>query len=120
MQKVNFAPRFPVNESFDMCNPFFGDENISSAESPIAGYFGTGSKVVNSAYEVPLKHGIPIKLEGKTQDGHDKCFSLCKREWSVTDVQRFEKLVGQNYGYRLFLDDLPSATKYDGRDHYDE
>ena len=35
-------------------------------------------------------------------------------------MTRFEKLVEQNYGYRLFLDDLPSATKYDGRDHYDE
>ena len=67
LQKVNFAPRFPINESFDMCHPHFGmgEDAAPSAQSPIAGYFGTGSKVVNSAYDVPMKHGIPLKIEGK-------------------------------------------------------
>ena len=35
-------------------------------------------------------------------------------------MELFRELVGQGYGYRLFLDDLPSATKYDSQDHYDE
>lgn len=29
-------------------------------------------------------------------------------------------MVKMGYGYRLYLDDLPSATKYDHKDHYDE
>ena len=64
MMKYNFAPRFPVHEAFDMCHPAYGkNENLSVAESPIAGYFGSGSKVTTSAYSLPLSHGIPIEYD---------------------------------------------------------
>jgi len=65
MQRFNFAPRFPAHEAFDMCHPGYGKESdsVTVAESPIAGYFGTGSRVTKSAYEVPLKHGIPIDYD---------------------------------------------------------
>ena len=98
-----------------MCHPGYKKEDVSVAESPIAGYFGTGSRVTTSAYSVPLKHGIPIEFDKEqNKDGHNNCFHLCDREWSVNDSNRFQKLVHQNYGYRLYLDDLPSATKYAG------
>ena len=32
---------------------------------------------------------------------------------------RFSTLVQLEYGYRLFVDDLPSATVQDGRTHYE-
>lgn len=36
---------------------------------------------------------------------------LCDElSWSSNDIQTFQKLVKENYGYKLFLDDLPSAT----------
>lgn len=121
IQKKNFAPRFPAHQGPDMCLPHHMNEDIPTAESPIAGYFGSTSKVTDTAYIVPLKHGIPIKFdEEKHQDGHDKCYFLCEREWSLEEVSKFHKLVRNNYGYRLYLDDLPSATKYAGQDHYDE
>ena len=42
------------------------------------------------------------------------CIKLGEREWEKKEVDLFSKLVGQNYGYRMYLDDLPSATKYEG------
>ena len=70
---------------------------------------------------MPLKHGIPLEYDiVRHRDGHKKCFMLCEREWSKDDTRKFEKLVKYDYGYRLFLDDLPSATKYQGHKHYDE
>ena len=48
-----------------MCQPNYGlaDGEYATADSPIAGYIGRSSKVVNSAYSVPLKHGIPNQFD---------------------------------------------------------
>ena len=35
-------------------------------------------------------------------------------------MERFNKLAKSGYGYRMYLDDLPSATRYAGQDHFDE
>lgn len=37
---------------------------------------------------------------------------MCDQEvfWNVEEVKQFKKLVAENYGYKVFLDDLPSAT----------
>ena len=92
--RYNFAPRFPVTEAFDMCHPSFGKESVSTTESAIAGYFGISSHVTTSAYSAPLKHGIPLDYDEKKHlDGHDKCITLCEREWSVQQVSMFTKLV---------------------------
>ena len=121
LHNPTIGPRFPMHEAFDMCHPDFGRSDFATTESPVAGYFGTSSKVTTSAYKVPLKHGIPTEYdEERHQDGHNKCWTLCQREWSAVEASRFTKLVQNNYGYRMYLDDLPSATKYAGRDHYDE
>lgn len=113
--------RFEVSETFDMCGPDHGKKDHVVADSPVSGYFGYSHKLTTSPYSVALKHGIPIEYDKqKNQDGHDKCYQLCQREWSLKETKEFEQLVRQGYGYRLFLDDLPSATKYDDKDHYDE
>jgi hypothetical protein len=36
--------------------------------------------------------------------------------WETHQVQQFQKLVTENYGYKMFLDDLPSATLLEGSD----
>ena len=113
--------RYAVSEAFDMCHPSHGKEAPVVSGSPIAGYLGYSKQLTSSAYAVPLKLGIPTETDSELgQDGHDKCFTLCEREWSRAEVDLFRELVAQGYGYRLFLDDLPSATKYDNQDHYDE
>lgn len=39
--------------------------------------------------------------------------------WDSKQVARFETLVGLEYGYRMFLDDLPSAIRYEHQTHND-
>ena len=117
-----YGPRFPALNLFDMCQPDFGkDANDAADISPVAGYFDSNNKVIRSGYNVPLKHGIPLEYDQmRNRDGHKKCFLACEKEWSLEDTRKFEKLVKYDYGYRLFLDDLPSATAYLGHKHYDE
>ena len=42
----------------------------------------------------------------------NKCYIVCDSEWTPNDVDQFKNLVRQSYGYRLYLDDLPSKTMY--------
>lgn len=44
---------------------------------------------------------------------------LCARIWDDRQVAKFGTLVGLDYGYRLFLDDLPSATIQGDKPHYE-
>ena len=123
MHKIFYAPRFPFHKAFDMCHPNYdlNDNEFQTLKSPIAGYFSSTSQITESAYDVPLKHGIPIDYDKqRNKDGHTVCLKLCEREWEKKEVDLFSKLVNQNYGYRMYVDDLPSATKYEGQDHYDE
>ena len=38
--------------------------------------------------------------------------TLCELEWSTSQIQDFRSLVIQNYGYKLFLDELPSVVQF--------
>ena len=83
-----YGPRFPVLELFDMCQPDRGKDAatilLEGDASPIAGFFESDNRLIRSAYNVPLKHGIPIQYDAQRQrDGHKKCFTLCEREWSA-------------------------------------
>jgi len=41
--------------------------------------------------------------------------------WSEPEVENFQRLVADNYGYRMYLDDLPSAvTLGEGNTLYEE
>ena len=53
-------------------------------------------------------------------DGHMQCYVLCEKTWDLEQVEKFTKLAKKGYGYRMYLDDMPSATLYDHQDHYDE
>ena len=61
IKKRAYATRYAFHESFDMCNPNAGKNDVVTAESTIAGYFGYSKALTQSAYTVPLKHGIPIE-----------------------------------------------------------
>jgi hypothetical protein len=58
----------------------------------------------------------------KNQLGHPTCQVLCEElVWSDAEVLRFQTLVADNYGYRMYLDDLPSAiTLGEGDTLYEE
>jgi hypothetical protein len=47
------------------------------------------------------------------------CKRVCSKYWDLKKVTRFSALVHQGFGYRLFVDDLPSATVSDGQTHYE-
>ena len=52
-------------------------------------------------------------MSGATQDkiGSSVCQILCEEMvWSQAEVDLFQKLVAENYGYRMYLDDLPSGV----------
>ena len=42
----------------------------------------------------------------------NKCYIVCDSEWTPNDVDQFKNLVRQSYGYRLYIDDLPSKPRY--------
>lgn len=44
---------------------------------------------------------------------------MCSDVFDLEATERFEQLVNRSYGYRLFLDDLPSATVIKGQTHYE-
>ena len=47
--------------------------------------------------------------------------TLCQTEYNDVDQYRtVQKLIHEGYGYRMYLDDLPSATVYDNQTHYEE
>lgn len=47
--------------------------------------------------------------------GETQCHMACSElEWTTEQVETFQKLVIENYGYKMFLDDLPSATTLPG------
>ena len=118
------APRLPMRSAFKMC----GSNETPDAhvemlkESPISGYLSASSQVYDTFYKVPLKHGIRNQEDKKRgrEDGHNTCKMMCTKTWDKAEVPAFQMMVKRGYGYRLYLDDLPSATKYDGQDHYDE
>lgn len=58
----------------------------------------------------------------KSQLGHPTCQVLCEEIiWSEAEVLNFQSLVADNYGYRMFLDELPSAiTLGEGDTLYEE
>ena len=111
----------PFTEAFDMCHPDHGKSDFEASDSQVAGYFSSSKKVLSSAYTVPLRHGIPMDYDKERhRDGHLKCYTLCERQWSKEEVEKFTQMTQSGYGYRMYLDDLPSATMYGNRDHYDE
>jgi len=38
---------------------------------------------------------------------------ICDTDWGDYEIYNIFKLIRENYGYRMFLDDLPSATVFD-------
>jgi hypothetical protein len=75
--------------------------------------------VFNSAYDVPLSQN-PLKEsvilrnsdefipEGTKFSG---CTILCDKTWNPWTLDQFVLNVEKSYGYRMYLDDLPSAVK---------
>ena len=53
------------------------------------------------------------------QEGVTQCHRMCSKTWDLNQVNKFTKMVTEDYGYRLFLDDLPSATVWKDQEHYD-
>ena len=47
------------------------------------------------------------------------CKMVCTKYWDINKVIKFGDLIAKDYGYRLFVDDLPSATVQDGKTHYE-
>ena len=111
MKKAPFAfsPPVPFKDNLDMCFLVDSDKSFST-KSATASMMMSNSEVRDTKIEVPLKSGIPIKNVNDDGDGNNKCFTLCEQEWNFEQVQRFYKFVKHGYGYRLYLDDLPSAT----------
>ena len=78
---------------------------------------------MNSPYEVDLYYALHTEDEETEEvlSGLDipHCYSLCDKYWSKNQVSKFFDLVNKGYGYRMFLDDLPSATKIGEYTYYD-
>lgn len=65
--------------------------------------------------------GMPLDKDGRLppQAGVSVCKHVCSKYWDFQRVMSFSSLVQQDYGYRLFVDDLPSATVLEGKTHYE-
>lgn len=80
------------------------------------------NQVMNSAYEVPLEYAISKKdSDGHVLSGYDvpHCYQLCTKTWSQAQIVKFQSMVNAGYGYRMYLDDLPSATVFEHKPYYD-
>lgn len=111
---------------YDFCNPEDGFLLEKVKHSSTTGFFS--DQIMNSAYQVDLQYArLPTDVAGlQTTDGNlppqagvPMCQKLCSKHWDLQKTMRFSTLVQLGYGYRLFLDDLPSATVQDGRTHYE-
>lgn len=81
---ISIPPRFPLKSAFNICAPTESalDHVNAIIESPISGLISSSSKVYETLYKVPLKHGIPnAQDKSLDRDGHSVCVSMCGRVW---------------------------------------
>jgi hypothetical protein len=106
-----------------MCHPDHNTGEFHLEKSRTAGLVSNSNEVVNSPYEVDLYYALHAEDE-ETEEvlsglGIPHCYSLCDKSWGKDQIAKFYDLVNKGYGYRMFLDDLPSATVMGDSTYYD-
>ena len=107
-----------------MCHPDHNTGDFRTEKSKTAGMVSNSNEVMSSPYEVDLYYGIEatdpenpdLQLSGP---GIPHCYQICEKEWDRDQVVKFSSLVNRGYGYRMYLDDLPSATVLGDKTYYD-
>ena len=105
-----------------ICRPDHNRGAFSTSKSQTAGMVSNANVVMSSPYEVDLYDALDVTDEnGEKLSGLEvpHCVEVCEKEWNRDQVLKFSSLVNKGYGYRLYLDDLPSATIIEGKPHYD-
>lgn len=90
----------------------------------VASMVTNSEEVIDSHYEVNLKYAVAGRRKERDSalaTGYDvpHCYQLCTKTWTNAEVLQIQDLIKKNYGYRMFLDDLPSATFINNKTLYD-
>jgi transmembrane 9 superfamily protein 2/4 len=96
-------------------------EGMEIYAGPLTSKHGSLNKAFYSLPWCDINKGLAGAFEGTPFDynlGKNKAVETCKKVWTKEDVDRFIFFAQKDYEYKLYLDDLPSATIT--RDRMDE
>lgn len=101
---------FGVPQMFEQIFPMCGLRHAEKS-SLLGGYFGDSKLLDTPMYtRIDSKQGIV-----NDADTSNMCHIVCKDlTWTTEQVVKLNHMIEQNYSYKMYLDDLPSATDLEG------